>query len=381
MKKSVKAVNQIKQINRDLSYCVEPILQWYDENKRNLPWRKDISPYRVWVSEIMLQQTRVEAVKPYYARFMERLPDVASLAYADTEELLKLWEGLGYYSRVRNMQKAALMVCEQYGGQMPTSYEALLALPGIGSYTAGAISSITAGERVPAVDGNVLRVLARLTMDDDDISDAKTKQRVFEELKAIMPKESGKFNQALMELGATVCIPNGAPKCESCPWQTFCKAHQNNKTDMYPFKAPKKARQIEKKTILIIRDDDCVILHQRDQKGLLAGMYEFPMLEKWQKQDDIIAEVNRLGLVPLYVKKIAEAKHIFSHKEWHMKGYLVKVEQVDKDRQKLPEAYKLVRTEDTKEAYPIPSAFSAFTPYVGIELTGEQYKREKTEQL
>ena len=198
----------------------------------------------VWVSEIMLQQTRIEAVKPYFDRFMKELPDVAALAAVEDDRLMKLWEGLGYYNRVRNLQKAAKVIMEEHGGQMPSEYEALLKLPGIGSYTAGAIASIAYGKAVPAVDGNVLRVLSRLRMDGKDILSQKTKARVEKELLKVIPKDRpGDFNQALMELGAMVCIPNGEPKCGECPWEPICLAHRLEQTAQFPKKKAKKSKE------------------------------------------------------------------------------------------------------------------------------------------
>ncbi len=373
---------------RQLDYIVDPLIAWFDRNKRSLPWRDDPEAYRVWVSEIMLQQTRVEAVKPYFARFLLELPDVASLAGASEERLLKLWEGLGYYNRVRNMQKAAIQVMEEYGGQMPSDYEELLKLKGIGSYTAGAIASIAFGQKVPAVDGNVLRVLSRLTMDAEDISQSSVKKRVEEELLQIMPERAGDFNQALMELGAIVCVPNGAPKCEVCPWKEFCQAHLKKRETEFPCKAAKQKRMIEKKTLLIIKDGHKILLHKRASRGLLAGMYEFPMLDEWAENESIIQYVRQIGCEPVYIEQVREAKHIFSHKEWHMKGYLVKTEPFDfgtkspaskqadfsalseeregkdADQSMLPNGYIMAEYEVVKKEYPVPSAFAAFIPYI-----------------
>jgi len=346
---------------RQLDYIVEPLLGWYDVHKRSLPWREEVTPYRVWVSEIMLQQTRVEAVKPYFERFLMELPDIASLSKAKEERLLKLWEGLGYYNRVRNMQQAAIQIMEEYEGNMPCEYEELLSLKGIGSYTAGAIASIAFGKPVPAVDGNVLRVLSRLTMDGDDISDDKVKKRVWEELFHIMPKRAGDFNQALMELGATVCIPNGAPLCSGCPWKKFCRAYKEDCVMDYPYKAPKKARKIEEKTLLIIKDGERMLLHKRSAKGLLANMYEFPAMDGWKDEQEILKYVEQLGCKPLFIQCAGENKHIFTHKEWHMKGYLVKVEPFDFEKpKKLPKGFFLVHPDETKDNFPIPSAFRAF---------------------
>lgn len=228
-----------------LDRIAAPLLAWYDSGRRILPWREEPTPYHVWLSEIMLQQTRVEAVKPYYDRFLQALPDIESLAAADEEKLLKLWEGLGYYNRARNLKKAAQILVSEYGGRMPDDYEIILSLPGIGSYTAGAISSIAFGKAYPAVDGNVLRILARLRTDERDILQAGVKKSVEEELADVMPKDRpGDFNQALMELGAMVCIPNGAPKCDVCPWKELCRARAQGITGEFPKKAGKKPRSI-----------------------------------------------------------------------------------------------------------------------------------------
>nr|MBQ8252548.1 A/G-specific adenine glycosylase [Lachnospiraceae bacterium] len=240
---------------------VKPLLAWYDQNKRILPWRENRDPYRIWVSEIMLQQTRVEAVKPYYDRFLKQLPDVESLAEVQEEHLLKLWEGLGYYNRVKNMQKAALVMKDVYEGRMPEEYELLLQLPGIGSYTAGAIASIAFGKPVVAVDGNVLRIITRLTADPSDILSEKFKKQVREQLLTIVPADRpGDFNQALMELGATVCLPNGAPKCHACPWHDICMARQQGRLDEIPYKKKKKPRVIEEKTVLLLRDGEKTLI-------------------------------------------------------------------------------------------------------------------------
>ena len=359
----------------DLSFLSKPLLAWYDDCRRILPWREDPTPYHVWVSEIMLQQTRVEAVKPYYKRFLEHLPDIQSLAEAPEELLLKLWEGLGYYNRVRNMQKAAIQVMEEYEGEMPGEYSKLLELKGIGSYTAGAIASIAFGQAVPAVDGNVLRVLARYRMDDALISDAQVKQRVEQELTEVMPKERpGEFNQAMMELGAMVCVPNGAPHCEECPLREGCKAHHENCALEYPKKATKKERTIEEKTILIIQDADRAALHKRANKGLLAGMYEFPNLEGHLTGEQVIAYLEENGLQSLHIKKLQDSKHIFSHKEWHMIGYAVRVDELaPKVVTEETQDWIFVEPARTEKEYPIPSAFAAYVPYLNIKLGKEHF--------
>lgn len=361
-----------------LNRIAPPLLTWYDENRRILPWREKPEPYRVWVSEIMLQQTRVEAVKPYFARFMERLPDVESLAAVEDDELLKLWEGLGYYSRARNLKAAAQQIVEQHGGKMPSEYHDLIKLKGIGSYTAGAISSIAFGHPVPAVDGNVLRVIMRLLADDSDISEVSVRKRVEEDLKPVMPKDRpGDFNQALMELGATVCLPNGAPKCAECPWKTFCRAGMEESWQQYPKKAVKKPRTVEYRTILVIRDGHRAVIRRRPNKGLLAGMYEFPSLLGKASLDEVKDWLSVQGVCAVRIEKLPESKHIFTHKEWHMTGYMVLVDGLE-PMHKDP-SLMFVETQETEEKYPIPSAFSAYTGYLSIR-TGSMKLRGEGEK-
>lgn len=361
-----------------LNRIASPLLAWYDENRRILPWREKPEPYRVWVSEIMLQQTRVEAVKPYFARFMEHLPDVESLAAVEEDELLKLWEGLGYYSRARNLKAAAQQIVEQHGGKMPSEYHDLIKLKGIGSYTAGAISSIAFGHPVPAVDGNVFRVIMRLLADDSDISEASVRKRVEEDLKPVMPKDRpGDFNQALMELGATVCLPNGAPKCAECPWKTFCRAGIEESWQQYPKKAVKKPRTVEYRTILVIRDGHRAVIRRRPNKGLLAGMYEFPSLLGKASLDEVKDWLSAQGVCAVRIEKLPESKHIFTHKEWHMTGYMVLVDGLE-PMHKDP-SLMFVETQETEEKYPIPSAFSAYTGYLSIR-TGSMKLRGEGEK-
>lgn len=348
-----------------LEQSIAPLISWYQSGHRDLPWRNDPSPYHVWLSEIMLQQTRVEAVKGYYKRFLEALPDISSLADAKEDLLLKLWEGLGYYNRVRNLKKAAQIIVDQYGGAMPGSYKELLSLPGIGSYTAGAIGSICFGLPYPAVDGNVLRVLSRLRMDADNIADGKVKKRIENELSIIMPKNApGDYNQALMELGATVCVPNGAPHCEICPWNALCHAHLMGKEMEYPVKSAKNARTVEELTVLIIQDEDKMALHKRADRGLLAGLYELPNMAGHQDEKRVISYLKELGLEVLQIRKLISAKHIFTHKEWHMIGYLIRVDELsDKLPEKEAKEYIFADLDSVREQYAIPSAFSAYTRY------------------
>ena len=348
--------------------AVTPLLDWYDKGHRVLPWREHPTGYYVWISEIMLQQTRVEAVKPYFHRFVEALPDIESLANCEEDKLLKLWEGLGYYNRARNLQKAAKQIMEEYQGEMPHSRDELLKLSGIGSYTAGAISSIAFGEKAAAVDGNVLRILSRLTMDEEDILKEATKKRVEKQLMEVIPEErSGDFNQALMELGAMVCIPNGKPKCGECPWEHICLAHREGREEEFPKKQAKKQRCIEKKTILIVQDEKKYALHKRSAKGLLAGLYEFPSLEGHQSEKRVLAYFKELGLEILRIQKIEASKHIFSHKEWHMIAYRINVDELAKKGEALEkENWLFVETKEAEDKYPLPSAFAAYTKYLNI---------------
>ena len=339
-----------------LDLIAEPLLKWYDTGRRILPWREEPTPYHVWLSEIMLQQTRVEAVKPYYDRFLQRLPDIASLAAVEEEKLLKLWEGLGYYNRARNLKKSAMQIVAEYGGEMPSDYERLVKLSGVGSYTAGAIASIAFGQAVPAVDGNVLRILSRLRMDDRDILDARVKKSIEEEMRGIIPKDRpGDFNQALMELGAVVCVPNGSPKCGECPWGELCQARKQDTIAEYPKKAPKKPRTIEKKTILVIQYGRQIALSRRPERGLLAGMYEFPSIEGHQEEEKVLEYLRKAGVVPLRIRKLEPSKHVFTHKEWHMTGYLIRVD----DLSGMGE-YVFVDPAEMRSKYPIPSAFAAY---------------------
>lgn len=340
-----------------LEKITEPLLAWFQGHARVLPWREEPTPYRVWVSEIMLQQTRVEAVKPYFERFTTALPTIQDLAECEEEKLLKLWEGLGYYNRVRNMQIAAKTVMEKYGGELPADYQELLKLKGIGHYTAGAIASIAYQISVPAVDGNVLRVVARVTADDSDIMKQSVRTKVENELQKIIPKDhASAFNQALMELGATVCLPNGAPKCEECPWQTFCEAKRLDCWQLLPVKSKAKPRKIEEKTIFIIRDGEKVVLHKRPTKGLLAGLYEFPNTSGHLTEEEALLWVKEQKLEPLRIQKLEPAKHIFSHVEWHMKGFYVKLERAF-ERQKLPPSVIFVSREELSQNYALPTAF------------------------
>lgn len=345
----------------DYSETVEYLLHWFDYNQRILPWRENPKPYYVWVSEIMLQQTRVEAVKGYFERFLEGLPEIKDLAEAPEDKLLKLWEGLGYYNRVRNLQKAAQVVMEQYGGELPADYDALLKLPGIGSYTAGAISSIAFGIPQPAVDGNVLRVCKRIAGSFDDITKDKVKKELEANLREIMPKDRpGDYNQSLMELGATVCIPNGKPLCEQCPVIHLCKAYKRNQTDLIPVKPAKKARKKEERTILVIECENQYAIRKRDEKGLLAGLWELPSLEGNYGILKMEQYMKELGFEDVIVEELTKAKHIFSHIEWHMVGYLIRLKELPKQEQLGDDSIFFVTREEIKDVYTLPTAFEAY---------------------
>lgn len=391
----------------ELEKLVEPLLEWFCEHARVLPWREEPTPYRVWVSEIMLQQTRVEAVKPYFERFTKELPDVAALASCPEDKLLKLWEGLGYYNRVRNLQKAAIQVMTDYGGVMPEDYEELLKLSGIGHYTAGAVSSIAYGRYVPAVDGNVLRILTRVTADDTDIMKQSFRSEVEKELSVMMEgltipdnlkkklrdeNVPGALNQAMMELGATVCVPNGAPLCGECPWKNVCQTREQGRTGELPVKSKAKARRLEKRTVLILRDGEKVAIRRRPDTGLLAGLYELPNVEGELDTSQVLELVKQMDYAPIRIQKLENARHIFSHIEWQMSAYAVLVEEADMHRIEEAEQSTEARTHgvsagegsslifvdavDASECYAIPSAFAAYAKYLNIKLGNEKFEKK-----
>ena len=320
------------------SQLPDALLPWYDAHHRELPWREDKDPYHIWVSEIMLQQTRVEAVKGYYARFLQALPDIKSLAECEDDLLHKLWEGLGYYNRVRNMKKAALQIMTDHNGRFPTDYAQVLALPGIGAYTAGAICSIAFNQPTPAVDGNVLRVISRITDDATPIDLPTYKNTVQQKLSEIYPKRAGDFTQALMELGATVCGPNRQPDCENCPCKTFCLGHQRKTAVNLPVRSPKRDRKVEEKTVFILSCDGKYAIEKRPDNGLLAGLWQFPNVPGKLDMQPILNQVEKYELNPKDISRIVERKHIFTHIEWDMRGAYVEVQNLSGDFLWLTEA-------------------------------------------
>lgn len=362
-----------------LDGIVPSLLLWFSRAARELPWRSDPTAYHVWVSEIMLQQTRVEAVRPYYARFVEALPDVRALALCREESLLKLWEGLGYYNRVRNMQRAAAEVLERYKGELPSEYEELLALPGIGRYTAGAIASIAYGRAVPAVDGNVMRVISRICGNEEDIMKQSVRGFFEKELSRILPAEApGTFNQALMELGATVCVPNGAPLCSECPVRESCFAFETGRQQELPVKARKKKRRIEERTVLVLRDGERTAIRRRPKRGLLAGLYELPNYPGRLSPDEALALVKAEGWNPIRIRELDEAHHIFSHVEWHMEGYLVLVEELEGDGR---DGWLFIEPERAEREFPVLAAFAAYTKYLNIRLGQDKYRDARPEMF
>lgn len=339
----------------------EPLLAWYDAGHRDLPWRRTRDPYRIWLSEIMLQQTRVEAVIPYYERFLSACPTVRDLADAPEETYLKLWEGLGYYSRVRNLHKAAQVICDTYGGRMPADHAALLKLPGIGDYTAGAVASIAFDIAEPAVDGNVLRVVARITGDERPIDDAKVKKDMRAQVAAIIPHDrSGEFNQAMMELGAVVCIPNGAPRCGDCPLMHLCRACHEQITDRIPVRTPKKARTVVHRTVLLPRCGGLVGIRKRPDTGLLARMWELPAYEHPLEPSALRDQLTDDGWKVERMLSLRPAKHIFTHIEWHMTGYYVELSEPVED-------LTWVTPSALRGDYALPSAFRAFLKVIEEE--------------
>ena len=304
--------------------CIPRIIDWYAASRRVLPWREEPTPYHVWISEIMLQQTRIEAVLGYYERFLRELPTVEALAAVEEDRLLKLWEGLGYYSRARNLKKAAQLLVEEYGGELPRTAAELKKLPGIGDYTAGAIASIAYGQPEPAVDGNVLRVVARILESGEDIMQPAVRKRIADLLRREYPggEDAALLTEGIMELGETLCIPNGEPRCELCPLHTCCRARLNSTADRYPVKSPPRGRRIEQRTVLLLRCGGRYAIRKRSGKGLLAGLWEFPNEKGAYSAGEIVECLSRQGARLLSCEPCGEARHVFTHVEWHMTGFL-----------------------------------------------------------
>lgn len=335
--------------------CLPQMLSaWYEKNARDLPWRQDAVPYHVWLSEIMLQQTRVEAVKGYYTRFLTALPTVQSLAAADTELVNKLWEGLGYYSRAKNLHRTAKIVVEQYGGVFPRDYSAIRALPGIGDYTAGAICSICFDLPTPAVDGNVLRVMARLTADERCVALPNVKRDIHHALQKIYPSTGcGRFTQSLMELGATVCIPNGTPNCEACPAATLCRSQEGELWRKLPVLPEKRARRVEEKTVFLLRCNGHIAVCKRPDTGLLAGLWQLPECEGTLSEAQAMQALTRWGIVPRALLSQRKRTHTFTHVQWHMTGYEVECRECGGQ-------FQWVSRNELAGGYSMPTAYRQF---------------------
>lgn len=350
---------------------IASLLSWYRAEARSLPWRSPLTPYRVWVSEIMLQQTRIEAVIPYFERFMAELPTVQDLAAVSDERLMKLWEGLGYYSRARNLKKAAIQICERHGGELPADYDALRNLAGFGDYTAGAVASIAFGIPVPAVDGNVLRVVSRLTADFDDVMKTATRRRYTETVREWLPSNAaGDFNAALMELGERVCLPNTVPRCENCPLKTVCEGYQKQVAVLLPTRRAKTERRVEYRTVFLFTTDEKmprVLLHKRPESGLLAGLWELPQVET----EDTVAATSALcaeyRAIAHDTRMIGEGKHLFSHIEWRMRGIQVKTSFFPP-----PCGYVWATLDEVNAYYALPTAFRPFSRLLPILLQEEE---------
>lgn len=358
-------MKQLSETER-LDQSVQPLLEWFEVSARTMPWRSNPEPYWVWVSEIMLQQTRVEAVRAYFDRFIAALPNIESLANIEDEKLMKLWEGLGYYSRARNLKKAAIVCVEQYHGELPRTYEELLKLPGIGSYTAGAIASIAYEQEVPAVDGNVLRVISRLLAWEEDITKQSVKRKMeaalLELMKRVHPNPRT-FTAALMELGALVCIPNGAPCCMECPWKSICLARIQKKVERIPVKKKKIVRKIEERTVFLIQDGDLTAIKKRPSTGLLAGLYELPNIEGFYSEQEVKRIWEEKLKLPLTVERLKDGKHIFSHIEWHMQAYRVIIPKILEQNKLLREQEGelfFVTQEELNTNYALPNAFKTW---------------------
>ncbi len=341
---------------------LQKLPDWYrsQADLRELPWRKSPTPYHTWLSEIMLQQTRANAVIPYYERFLAALPDIAALAACDDDALMKLWQGLGYYSRARNLKKTATIICQEHNGKIPQDFKTLLALPGIGRYTASAIGSIAFGQPWPAVDGNVLRVISRALASTADIALPATKNSMEQALLPHYPQSetAGDLNQAFMDLGATICLPKGTPHCARCPLEKICLAHAEGLEQELPHKSSPQKRRCENRTIFLLMQGDKVALHKRPPKGLLAGLWEFPNLEGKLSKTAAKEWLQTHGLSAKHIHSLPAAKHVFSHIEWHLSGWRIELTPPsDLILQKDSLPFVWADTQELAEKYSLPSAF------------------------
>lgn len=343
---------------------IEKLINWYKKNKRELPWRDTNNPYDVWLSEIMLQQTRIEAVIPKFLLFKNELPTIEDLSKCDDDHLMRLWEGLGYYSRARNLKKCANVLVKEYDGKLPSTYHELIHLPGIGPYTAGAIASIAFNEKVTAIDGNVLRIIARVYGIKDDILSTSTKTKIKELLEPfyVSIKSPKDLNQAWMELGQRICLPNGLPECKKCPLNKECYTYKHQLFDEIPYRHALKSRKIIHRTILIIRDHTRFVLHKRPSSGVLANLYEFVGVDEILNRKEVLEKVEALGFSANHIKKLPSSKHIFTHLEWHMDAYEIQVSQI----KELKDSSYILKTKKELENFAIPSAFKTYVEYYAL---------------
>lgn len=342
----------------ELQKIVKPLLKWYQISKRDLPWRHTTDSYKIWISEIMLQQTRVEAVKHYYETFIKEIPDLKALANIKEDKLLKIWEGLGYYSRARNMQKCAQLLIKENQKELPRCYEKLKKLPGIGPYTAASIGSIAYQLKTPAIDGNVLRIMTRIHEDDRNILDNKVRNDYFNRLSKIMPDDTRNFTESLMELGALICQPNGLPKCENCPINFCCKSYHHQTMLKFPTKRKEKTRKKEKKTVIIFEFENKIAIQKRPNKGLLASLYEFYNIDEHYTLREIKQLLEKKKIIFNKIENLGKNKHIFSHIEWDMIGYYINCEKLFRND------LKWVSKEELQEKYSLPTAFSYYAKFL-----------------
>lgn len=346
-------------MRQETEFC-RALLAWYRKEARVLPWRSNPTPYLVWISEMMLQQTRVETVIPYFSRFVREIPTIEALSTVDEEHLLKLWQGLGYYSRALNLKKAAGRIMNQHHGELPPDIEELQSLPGIGPYSAGAISSIAFQQPTTLMDGNVLRVMARVLGIKEDIRSKEVQQTIKQNLEENISRERpGDFNQALMELGATRCLPNGAPLCDRCPVSEFCQARSLDLIHIIPMKSPKTPREVQEHTVLVIDWNRRYGIQKREPKGLLAKMWVLPMIPHKASEEEVRSMLAKEGYQILRITPLPEAKHIFTHIEWHMIGYGVEVASIPDNTAMVWET-----AETINNRYAMPKAMSYFAKFM-----------------
>jgi A/G-specific adenine glycosylase len=339
----------------------EALLTWYKSNKRDLPWRKTTDPYKIWVSEIMLQQTQVETVKGYYERFLKAFPTVEALALCDDDKLMKLWEGLGYYSRARNLKRAAYIIHTEYDDKMPNTQEQIRKLPGIGPYTAGAVLSIAFGLPEPAVDGNVIRVYSRLFSITDFVDKKEIKGLISDIADTLVHVgDPSSYNQSLMELGALVCTPRN-PKCDTCPLKHKCLALEHGIQSELPKKAPKRAKKQVDLYAMVINKDDQFMIIKRPSAGLLQGLWSLPSVELERGSKEAVDPKSHcldylsdeLGLEASFVKKMGSANHVFTHIKWFI--HVFEFEWVSGKLPEFPDAKWVTR--ETLEDYALPTAY------------------------